>query len=379
LIDKPLESIVEYVFNASYLSVYVNKFQTQIKLSLVHLFTPQTDKQFVADGKAFVEKLLLHRTVGVKLERSEEGGTLVGRVFHPAGDIAFEILKNGYAKLNMPKNIDFDAEYFKTLKEGQLIAQGKNLRIWKDFKQEEKKQQQKPSATDFTGKVVEIHTGDSLTIERDSDFKQFRVFLTTVKAPLLMKKAGEDPDPYAWDSKEALRKATIGKKVKVIMEFSKTINDRNMDFASVFLEKNNKNVACILLEKGLLKTNVSKSGDNASKFLEDLLASEKKGVDARAGLFSSAPAPIRIFSDLVANPKKSKDFEAMVMKRPNRKMNGVVEYCFSGMRFKVRLDGENTAIGLNLLGVRTMANDKNQPQMLEFSNEALAFVKDLVF
>ncbi len=50
----------------------------------------------------------------------------------------------------------------------------------------------------------------------------------------------------------------------------------------------------------------------------------------------------------------------MIMKRPNRKINGVVEYCFSGMRFKVRLDSENTAIGLNLLGVRTMANDKNQ-------------------
>ncbi len=103
-----------------------------------------------------------------------------------------------------------------------------------------------------------------------------------------MKKPGEDPDAYAWESKEAMRKATIGKKVKVIMEFSKTINDRNMDFASVFLEKNGKNVACTLLEKGLLKTNVSKSGDNASKFLEDLLASEKKAVDAKVGLFSSA-------------------------------------------------------------------------------------------
>jgi len=200
-----------------------------------------------------------------------------------------------------------------------------------------------------------------LTVERDSDFKQFRVFLATVKAPILMKKPGEDPDPYAWDSKEALRKLAIGKKVQVIMEFSKTVNERNMDFATVILEKNNKNVACLLLEKGLLKTNVTKSGDNASKFLEDLLASEKKGVDAKVGIFSNAPAPIRVFSDVVANPKKSKDFEAMVMKRPNRKMNGVVEYCFSGMRFKVRLDGENTAIGLNLLGVKTMANDKNQP------------------
>lgn len=65
------------------------------------------------------------------------------------------------------------------------------------------------------------------------------------------------------------------------MEFSKTVNERNMDFASVFLEKNNKNVACMLLEKGLLKTNVTKSGDNASKFLEDLLAAEKKGVEAK--------------------------------------------------------------------------------------------------
>lgn len=78
-----------------------------------------------------------------------------------------------------------------------------------------------------------------------------------------------------------MRKATIGKKVKVVMEFSRTINERNMDFASVFIEKNNKNVACMLLEKGLVKTNVSKSGDNASKYLEDLLAAEKKAVDSK--------------------------------------------------------------------------------------------------
>lgn len=107
------------------------------------------------------------------------------------------------------------------------------------------------------------------------------MFLATVKAPLLLKKPGEDPDPYAWESKEALRKATIGKKVKVIMEFSKTVNERNMDFATVILEKNGKNVACILLEKGLLKTNVNKSGDNASKFIEDLLGAEKKGSDSK--------------------------------------------------------------------------------------------------
>lgn len=58
------------------------------------------------------------------------------------------------------------------------------------------------------------------------------------------------------------------------------------------------------------------------------------------------------------------------MKRANRQINGVVEYCFSGMRFKVRLDGENTAIALNVHGIKTMANDKNMPKLLELSNDA---------
>lgn len=39
---------------------------------------------------------------------------------------------------------------------------------------------------EFTGKVVEVHSGDSLTVERDGDFGKnalVRVFLASVKAP----------------------------------------------------------------------------------------------------------------------------------------------------------------------------------------------------
>lgn len=384
-IDKPLQAIIEYVFSASFLSVYVVKFEAVVRVSMVHLFTPNTDKQFVADGKAFTEKFLLHRTVGIKFDRVEEGGNFVARIFHPAGDIASEILKAGYSKLNTPKTQDFDADYFRSLKEAQFIAQSKQLRLWKDFKAEEKKQKQLASTTNFVGQVCEIHSGDSLTIERESDLLPIRVYLSSVKAPIYNKARGEDPDPYAWESKEALRKATIGKKVKVIMEFSKTVQiktsgeDRNMDFASVFLEKNDKNVSVLLLEKGLLKTSLNKSMDNASKYLEDLLAAEKKAADSKQGVYSLHPAPIKVFSDIVQDPRKAKQFEAMLMKRPSKKMTGVVEYCFSGMRFKVRLDGESTSIGLNILGVKTMPNDKNQPQFLKFSNEALQLAKDTLF
>ena len=70
--------------------------------------------------------------------------------------------------------------------------------------------------------------------------QNIRVFMATVKAPIMISKESGDPEPYAWESKEALRKAVIGKQVKVIMEYSRTVpgkpgeKDRNMDFASVF-------------------------------------------------------------------------------------------------------------------------------------------------
>lgn len=49
------------------------------------------------------------------------------------------------------------------------------------------------------------------------------------------------------------------------------------------------------------------------------------------------------------------------------------------MRFKVRLDSENCQIALNLLGVKTPSADKNQPALLEFSQDALAFAKEHLF
>jgi endonuclease YncB( thermonuclease family) len=49
----------------------------------------------------------------------------------------------------------------------------------------EEKKENKPTKKDFIGKVVEIHSGDSLTIENEIDNSLIRVFLATVKAPLM--------------------------------------------------------------------------------------------------------------------------------------------------------------------------------------------------
>lgn len=83
---------------------------------MVHCYVPRdAGPDLVEQGKAFVNKMLLNRTVGVKLTRLDDQNNLVGRV-HYVGDIACELLKQGLARVAAPREPNFDAEYFKELK-----------------------------------------------------------------------------------------------------------------------------------------------------------------------------------------------------------------------------------------------------------------------
>ena len=111
----------------------------------------------------------MHRTIGMKFTRVDDNnGNLVGRIHFPQGDIAAEVLKKGFAKLSNPKDTNFDSNYFKELKNAQLIGQSKREGLWK-FVDESDLMPNKSSISDFNGKVVEVHSGDSLTVERESD------------------------------------------------------------------------------------------------------------------------------------------------------------------------------------------------------------------
>jgi len=131
----------------------------------------------------------------------------------------------------MPKDMNFDANYLKELKNAQIIGQGKRAGVWEDYQEEAHGQDDEED--EFTGKIVEVHSGDSVTIERDVDFKLLRVFLSSIKAPKHNHDVQED---FGWESKESLRKLAIGKKVRAIIEYTKTTeNKMQMSFASVFL------------------------------------------------------------------------------------------------------------------------------------------------
>jgi staphylococcal nuclease domain-containing protein 1 len=303
-------------------------------------------------------------------------------------------VKAGFAKVTTPnKDVDYYKEYYHELQSDQILAQSKKLKIWKDYAPKEEAEKKKNTVAyktedkNFTARVVEVHSGDSLTIESEEPAALFtkRVFLPSLRAPAMARKQGDEDEMWAWESKEFLRKQVIGKKVRVEMEFQKTIpmkqgekeGERNMEFASVFVHKNDKNVSIASIEKGFSKVAVAKFNDESSKYFEQMIEAETVAKKSKLGMHSGQQAPMHIFTDLISQPKKLQTFEATLMKkgRAGNNLTGVIEYCFSGQRFKVRIESESVCIPLCIHGIRCMTYDQNQPQAMELANEGKDFAK----
>ena len=118
------------------------------------------------------------------------------------------------------------------------MGQTKRAGLWQDLDESELNQN-RSNLNDFVGRVVEVHSGDSLTVEREQDHNAIRIFLSSVKAPALnnrppqQSKGGaaaaesqNESEPYSWDSKESLRKLAVGKKVRVEMEYDRVVSTR---------------------------------------------------------------------------------------------------------------------------------------------------------
>jgi len=78
-----MKAILEYVFNSTYVSVYIHKLNTVAKMHMVHLYSPNSkeDPELYEFGKNFVSKMLMHRTVGIKVSRIDDRNDLVGRIY----------------------------------------------------------------------------------------------------------------------------------------------------------------------------------------------------------------------------------------------------------------------------------------------------------
>ncbi|KAK7399303.1 hypothetical protein VNO78_10484 [Psophocarpus tetragonolobus] len=365
---------------------------------------------FAPEAKFFTEMRVLNRDVRIVLEGVDKFNNLIGSVYYPDGDsakdLALELVENGLAKYVEWSANMMEEEAKRKLKTSELQAKKNRLRIWTNYV---------PPATNskaihdqnFTGKVVEVVSGDCIIIADDSipygsPLAERRVNLSSIRCPKVGNpRRDEKPAPYAREAKEFLRTRLIGRQVNVQMEYSRKVGPadgsavpagapeaRNMDFGSVFLpntvkvdgddaqssappagsQQNGVNVAELILSRGFGTVIRHRDFEERSNYYDALLTAESRAISGRKGIHSAKDPPVMHITDLTtAAAKKAKDFLPFLHR--SRKIPAVVEYVLSGHRFKLLIPKETCSIAFSFSGVRCPGRDE------PYSDEAIALMR----
>lgn len=138
-------------------------------------------------------------------------------------------------------------------------------------------------ASEFSGTVVEIISGDTVTILPsgeiyDDESKLKKVSLASIRAPRAgNERTGKPDEPYAAECKERLRVLTIGKSVKVDVHYEKEIpmgpNTEKRQFGTISVGKR-ADVGEVLITEGLATTQRHRDDDEKSSRYDELVAAE---------------------------------------------------------------------------------------------------------
>lgn len=124
------EAVVEYVYSASRIKVYIPKENCLLNLILVGITTPKKDEPFAEKGKEFLKKLTLQKDVQLLVESMDKLGNFIGTVFTADNkNLALELIKNGLAQVRDLK--------FNDLVLAENEAKKQKIGIWQNYKEEE--------------------------------------------------------------------------------------------------------------------------------------------------------------------------------------------------------------------------------------------------
>ncbi|KAL5979958.1 Translin-1 [Asimina triloba] len=370
--------------------------------------TEVSPDRFGREAKHFTEIRVLNRDVRIVLEGVDKFSNLIGSVYYADGDSPTDLaLELGLAKYVEWSANMMEEEAKRKLKAAELQAKKDRLRIWTDYV---------PPATNskaihdqnFTGKVVEVVSGDCVIVADDaipfgSPLAERRVNLSSIRSPKIGNpRRDEKPAPYAREAKEFLRTRLIGRQVNVFMEYSRKVSiadgpspvpaagssdSRIMDFGSVFLVSASKvdgddtapvptasdqpagvNIAELVVARSFGTVIRHRDFEERSNYYDALLAAESRAISGKKGIHSAKDPPVMHITDLtMASAKKAKDFLPFLQR--SRRLPAVVDYVLSGHRFKLLIPKETCTIAFSFSGVRCPGRDE------PFSDEAIAFMR----
>ena len=381
----PQEAIIEQVPTGSMMRVMLLPGYYQVTLMLSGIqcagFRRNDDgseeaQPFAREARYFVETRLLNRDVHVNLEGVDKNGSLLGTVIHPAGNISVELVKVGLARV-----VDWSSQLTTAaplLRAAERDAKNKRLRMWKDYIAPV----MGGDMAEFQGKVCEIISGDTLLVT-DPAGQERRFSLSSLRCPRM----GRDPEPYASESKESLRKMLIGRKVKVVPEYKRTFGGGEgqgpaeaRSFATI-IYNNERNAGMVQIQEGLAVVMKHGGADERSAHFEAMLEAEEAARSGKKGMHSTSDYSNTAATDLTKPEARDRAKRFLTALQRQGKTRGVVQFIPNATRFKLLIPKENAVVSFALVGMRCPQcgrRDTGQPGE-PYGDEALAFARSLTF
>lgn len=373
-----VKGVVEYVMNGSALKVILRQVPTvaedvigdrQVTLCLSGVQCPGFRRPEGSDpsvapkampyagiAKFHTEIRLLNRDVNVSLEGVDRNGMLFATVEDPKAQmyVGEELLRSGFAK-TVSWSIDLSTRA-PSLRAAERTARDGQQGLWKGFK---------AIATNpelFTGKCVEVISGDMIAVLDDNTGTTRRISLASVRATRVERGSRDRstmPTGPAAEAKESLRKKLIGRRVRVKVEYSREPSEESqrkdaMYFATVGREgdKKNADIALQMITSGLLSVIRHRGEEDRAANYEDYLERQKASLEAKRGLHSNPTAGFVRVNNLTGPDAKKRSRDVLSGLQRNGPYKAIVEYVSSASRYRLFLPTESMLITLALRAVR---------------------------
>ncbi|KXZ48282.1 hypothetical protein GPECTOR_29g59 [Gonium pectorale] len=369
---------------------------------------------YAREAKAFTEARILNRDVKLVLEGVDKYGNIFGTVLYtppaplpaapaapaegeaPAQEhLAEQLLKQGLAKCVewslglMPTSAAFK------LRDVEKAAKAERRAMWTGYVPAPTNQTK--LSDNFSGKVVEIVSGDCVVVKDAASGLERRVNLSSIRAP---RPPARDRPAEAWasEAKEFLRKRIIGKPVEVKMEYTRKVltpemqiageAERLMSFGNVELvpEKGEEkqNVSEMVVARGFATVIKHRTDEERSSVYEKLVACEEMAKSSKRGVHSAKEPPANRVNDVSTPGSAARAKQYLPFFQRAGKMAGIVEYVLSGHRLRVHVPKEGVTIVFAPSGIKTPArpqpagNGKPAVQGEPFADEAFAFTREVM-
>lgn len=353
----------------------------------------QAPQPFAVEAKEWVEQRVLGRQVTIRFDQldSAHNTVYVSLVNQQNKSFAEAILAEGFAKIHEPSlSTAFAAP---SLRQAEVNAKAKHLRIWKDFVGAT---QTTPPVEEFSGTVLEVISGDCIVIKADQSGEVRRLNLASIRAPRFASvRKGDDAgvssdgdEAWAYEAKEMLRTQLIGKPVRVAVDYvrlpqgagaagdsAQATAQQPRSFASVYSGK--RNVTADLVRNGMVQLVKHRADEEKSRDYGQLQVAEGEAKSEKRGIFSGVAPPKHHVNDLsVAAGQKTKQFLPF-LQRAGRQP-AVVTYVSSGSRFRVFVLRDSCMISFALEGIRTPQPSRQAQRGDPFGDDSFAFAREML-